>query len=402
MGATAQGRIRGKGSQGTRLVERDWELSALEQALAEARAGAGGAVFIEGPSGIGKSVLLAEAARLASRADMATAQGRGMPLERDFLFGLAIQLFEPLWLAYGAEERPALLAGAANLAAPLLQGMVPAAGGDGLTREPYALIHGLFRVACNLILSPTAAASRPAHPRRRRSPRRRAVVAVPGLSGRPRQRASRSCCSSPPPRVSGAQSRRRSPACAAPPATPCFGRAPLSSDGVAAIARSAFPDAEAAFCAGCVELTAGNPFLVSNLIETLRAEELAPHPDSLSRVVRDVPDAIANGVATRLDELSADARTVATSVAAFPAGASIIRRQPPLRPGRGRRFHARPTSCRRSRCSAPACRFASPIRWSARPSPRHSHRSNAPKPSAGPSRSPATSALTLIASPVTS
>src|SRR5947209_3331809 len=114
MGATTPGRTRGKGSQGTRLVERDWELSALEQALAEARAGAGGTVFVEGPPGTGKSVLLAEAARLARRADMATAQGRGMPLERDFLFGLAIQLFEPMWLAYRVEDRPALLAGAAN------------------------------------------------------------------------------------------------------------------------------------------------------------------------------------------------------------------------------------------------------------------------------------------------
>ncbi|HEY1511757.1 MAG TPA: AAA family ATPase, partial [Solirubrobacteraceae bacterium] len=87
-------RGRGSGRQGL-LVERDSELAALEQRLADACDGAGSVVVIEGPAGKGKSRLLTIAGDLAREAGAQVLGAHGSELERDFPFGVAIQLFEP-------------------------------------------------------------------------------------------------------------------------------------------------------------------------------------------------------------------------------------------------------------------------------------------------------------------
>ncbi|MDN3356447.1 LuxR family transcriptional regulator [Actinomadura sp. DC4] len=62
------------------VVCRDDELRTIEQALAGARAGQGGALFVVGEGGIGKSRLSAAAADLGSAADMCTLRGRASPI----------------------------------------------------------------------------------------------------------------------------------------------------------------------------------------------------------------------------------------------------------------------------------------------------------------------------------
>lgn len=59
------------------IVGRDGELRAVGEALDSARAGHGGAIFLAGESGIGKSRLAAAAADLAFAADMRLLRGRG-------------------------------------------------------------------------------------------------------------------------------------------------------------------------------------------------------------------------------------------------------------------------------------------------------------------------------------
>src|SRR4051812_1964860 len=54
------------GGGSRRIRGRDGELSVLAQRIAGARAGTGGVVVLEGPPGIGKSRLLAEAVSLAA------------------------------------------------------------------------------------------------------------------------------------------------------------------------------------------------------------------------------------------------------------------------------------------------------------------------------------------------
>ena len=98
------------------LVERELEFETVEQLLAGARAGSGGAVVFEGQAGIGKSSLLA-AARTAAAGDFRVLSARGGELERELPFGIVRQLLEPV-LASDPAEREPLLAGAAALLSP--------------------------------------------------------------------------------------------------------------------------------------------------------------------------------------------------------------------------------------------------------------------------------------------
>ena len=126
------------------LVERELELETVERLLAGARAGSGGAVVVEGPAGIGKSSLLA-AARTAA-VDLRVLSARGGELERELPFGIVRQLLESTVVAADAEEREALLAGAAALARPVLFPADPEAAAE----PSFSALHGLYWLAVNL------------------------------------------------------------------------------------------------------------------------------------------------------------------------------------------------------------------------------------------------------------
>jgi len=127
------------------LVERELELKTVERLLAGAGAGFGGAVVFEGPAGIGKSSLLA-AARSAAAVDLRVLSARGGELERELPFGIVRQLLEPAVVACDAEEREALLAGAATLATPVLFAADPEAGAE----PSFSALHGLYWLTINL------------------------------------------------------------------------------------------------------------------------------------------------------------------------------------------------------------------------------------------------------------
>jgi predicted ATPase len=127
------------------LVERELELEMLERLLAAARAGSGGAVVFEGPAGIGKSSLLA-ATRTAAAAELRVLSARGSELERELPFGIVRQLLEPAVVACDADEREALLAGAAALAKPVLFVADPEASAE----PSFSALHGLYWLTINL------------------------------------------------------------------------------------------------------------------------------------------------------------------------------------------------------------------------------------------------------------
>ena len=79
-------------------------------------------------------------------------------LEREFPFGVAIQLFEETWFAAGAGERANLMEGPSRPAGELLSGTAPAAPGLGRERI-YAISHGLFWLARSLASDGTGAIS---------------------------------------------------------------------------------------------------------------------------------------------------------------------------------------------------------------------------------------------------
>ena len=135
------------------LLERGEELVRLESAFAEARAGRGTFVVIEGPAGIGKTALLATARRAAKSEGMRVLRSRGTELERDFAFGVVRQLFETPLAEASDHERADLLQGTAGLAAGLLglPGAPPTNGPPSSGVDPsFAILHGLYWLCANL------------------------------------------------------------------------------------------------------------------------------------------------------------------------------------------------------------------------------------------------------------
>jgi DNA-binding CsgD family transcriptional regulator len=117
------------------LLERTQELARIEAALAEACAGNGTFVVVEGPAGIGKTALLATARAGAAGRGMRVLRSRGTELERDFAFGVVRQLFEPVLAEASDLER-----------ARLLEGGLPPSPVD----PSFAILHGLYWLCANL------------------------------------------------------------------------------------------------------------------------------------------------------------------------------------------------------------------------------------------------------------
>ena len=107
------------------LLDRGAESEALQELLADAAAGRGGVVVIEGPAGIGKTALVRHQAAAAADQGLRVVRATGSELETGFPFGVARQLLEPSLETGSDLERAELLAGPAVLAAQLL--------GPGLT-----------------------------------------------------------------------------------------------------------------------------------------------------------------------------------------------------------------------------------------------------------------------------
>lgn len=164
------------------LYEREAELAALSEALAEARAGTGGLVVVEGPAGIGKSRLLAEARAAAAARGMTVLTARGTDLEREAPFGVVAELFAAVRTATpgtavqgtpGAAGSGGLLSGQAWLATPLFDPAVPAG------EDPSALVRGLYWLTVDAAGPGRGRAGRPG-------------FAAPGpAAGRPRRGAGR-------------------------------------------------------------------------------------------------------------------------------------------------------------------------------------------------------------------
>lgn len=297
----------------TVLVERERELAELATVLQSASDGAGHAVVIEAASGIGKSALLEAAAKLASDAEMRVLRATGLELEHSFPFGVAIQLFEPIWAAADETERAALDTSSGGLATGLLEGrlseVLGAAGDHG-----YPLIHGLFWLATNLSSSPTGRfASRPlamlvddlqwvdrpslrflAYLARRLPRLPIAILSTIGPGEAPADRAA-------------IEALRR--------LRPALSPSPLTERGVATVVRSELPSADRAFMTACSRVTRGNPFLLIELLAQLRADGRPPDSDTAARLADLAPGTIVDAVVARLGALPPAAQALASAVA---------------------------------------------------------------------------------------
>ena len=102
------------------LLEREHELERVRGAVRAVGQRAGAVVVIEGAAGMGKSRLLDDARVRATELGLRVLSARATELEQGFPFGVMRQLFERAMLEADAGERERWLAGAAALAADVL------------------------------------------------------------------------------------------------------------------------------------------------------------------------------------------------------------------------------------------------------------------------------------------
>ena len=124
------------------LVDRDepWGLAA--QALAAACAGNGSLVLLDGMEGFGKTTLLTSVRTHADELGMDVLTAAGQRHERDFGFGVVLQLFEARLARAGEEERASLLSGSARQALPLFEPPP-----RSVFSEPsFEVLHGVYRL----------------------------------------------------------------------------------------------------------------------------------------------------------------------------------------------------------------------------------------------------------------
>ncbi|HEX8103956.1 MAG TPA: AAA family ATPase, partial [Solirubrobacteraceae bacterium] len=307
------------------LVERERELAELAALLAEARAGQGRVALIEGPAGVGKTRLLAEARRRAGP-DAVALGARAGELERDFPFGVVRQLFEGQLAEPG--RAAALLGGSAAPAAAIF-GAGEHAGGTSRAaagEADFAVLHGLYWLTLNL------AAERPV------------VLAVDDLqwADRPSLRFLAYLVR----RLEGmpilvATTLRTGEPAADPtlldeilhdPGTVAIRPGTLSLGAARVVVRAALgAEADEAFCAACHETTGGNPLLLRQLIAALEADGVRPTAAGVPAVREIGPRAVSRTIGLRLARMSADAVAAARAVAVLgeraelPAVAALAR-----------------------------------------------------------------------------
>ncbi len=131
---------------GNVLLERVQELSTLDALIEEAAAGQAHLAVIEGPAGIGKTRLVAEARRMAGDKGLRVLAAQGAELESEFAFGVVRQLFEPEVV----RDEAAALAGAAGPARAVFEPGVGGEAGDPVADHSFASVHGLYWVTLNL------------------------------------------------------------------------------------------------------------------------------------------------------------------------------------------------------------------------------------------------------------
>jgi len=297
------------------LLERENELEAVQAALDAARGGRGGLVVIEGPPGAGKSRLLTAARARARESGMRVLAARGAELEREFPFGVALQLFSPQ-LRVSSERTRRLLGGPAAYATPLFD----AAGAQetiGGGERRAALSAGLCWLAVNLVWD-SAIEARPLPMLLAVDDAQSADQASLGFLSQLADRVHElpialvvavrvgepDVPEEPLLRLSGQAGRA------------VLRPAPLTLAAVHQVLRASLNQSpDPAFVRACAWATGGNPFLLVALVEALRVEGVTPSARSAARVGRMVPDEVLRATALRVRRLPDSAARLARAAA---------------------------------------------------------------------------------------
>ncbi len=301
----------GGASQVPDPLERGAELDELDLTIAAALASEGRVVVLEGAGGLGKTLLLTLGCSRARALGVTVLRARGGDLERQFPFGVLLQLFEPYLSTATGEERGRIFDGAAAIAEPVLSGPQRPTGSPD-----HQLLHGLQWVAANIAeRTPLLLAIDDAHVADAASLRALHYMAqriedLPlaiVLTARPQPTSSGDALS----------------ALAAHPLARRLELTALSEQAIAAIVRAQLPAADDDFCAACWRATGGNPFFARELLAALGTSGIEPTSEHADRVGELGPSTVARAIGARLERLSASTSPLAHALAVVGDGARL-------------------------------------------------------------------------------
>ena len=300
--------------QATPLVERDAELAAIDEAIARTAAGRGRLIVIEGNAGIGKSRLLATGAERAADAGLRVVGARSGESERDFPFGVALQLFEPVLADQGA--RGELLTGSAGLAAPLLTG-----GHWGRTLDDddalFPLLHGLFWLTHNLAAESALLMQVDDIHWADESSLRFLLYLSQRLQDLPVTLLAST-------RPTDGDTEHAIHELRDHTGATLLSLRSLSPAAVAAVVRAdVFPTAEDVFCQACADATGGNPFLLVELLGSLAGRDVPPTAEGASAVGTATPESVSRHVLSRMRRLPPQPAAFARAAAVAGDGGAL-------------------------------------------------------------------------------
>jgi DNA-binding CsgD family transcriptional regulator len=289
----------------TQLWERDAELAAIDQVLAQAASGTGAGLLLSGVGGIGKSALLDAAREQAEARSLRVLAARGGVLEHEYAFGVALQLLGRL--AGDPALHLVMLDGAGAAAAPVL---APSEAVVRVPDESFAVLYGLFWAVANL------AAQQPL------------LICVDDAqwSDEPSllflNFLARRLEELPIALVVAVRSGEQSPSATPALAELCGGISlpliepePLSAGGVLELTRTMFgANAQEAFAFACHERTGGNPFFATELLRAMVDEGVDPTGEGTMRLASSAPEAVGRVVLARLTRLGGAATALARAV----------------------------------------------------------------------------------------
>jgi DNA-binding CsgD family transcriptional regulator len=291
------------------LVERAGELASIEDTLRRAGSGAGQLTLVEGPAGVGKSALLAAAASRARQLEAEVLSAHAGEFERGLPFEIARQLFVRVLVREPDRRERAL----EHAAAPAARVLGLTATDSGLS-APSEAQHALYWLAANLaadtplvlLLDDLQWADPSSQEWLLYLARRLDNVPLAVLT---------TWRTDDPETPNTVLDRLRDE-----PSTRRLTPQPLSPPGVATLMHAtlrAAPDAAA--CDAVHRVTAGNPFLVAELLRELPGSG----PPSVSEIERARPDSVARGISRRMSRLSDAARALGDAVAILGDGCEL-------------------------------------------------------------------------------
>ncbi len=282
------------------LFERDPELELIEGLAQQALAGAGGAIFIEGQAGVGKTELLRAAVGFGSASGMRVLRGRGTELDGGFAYGVVRQLFER-----SVADQPSLLEGGAEPAAAVFSSSATQRSDDA----GFEPLHGLYWLISNLADErPLMIVADDLHWCDRAS-LRALLFAVERLDEMPVMIVTAARVNEP-----GAEQELLD-GLASSPASKVIRPQPLSEAAASELIRSRLPTAEASFSVACHRATGGNPFLLGELLVELAEEGTTGNADDATRVLDFGSDRVGRAIRRRLRLLPPEATSVAQAAA---------------------------------------------------------------------------------------